>query len=150
MNEKEEIKEELWCEALNNGNIMRYKALGRSMSPFIKNGSILTVDPKRKISIGDVILWRKDGGMIAHRVIRKRKSGKGFIFVTKGDNLIFPDEPVYMFELLGKVVRVEGEGDVDMNSLSSRLFNYAIAVASMLFLSKALSILRRIKYMVHN
>ena len=147
MSKKEEVKEELWCEALKNGNTMRYRALGGSMSPFIKGGSILTVDPKRKISIGDVILCKNGDGLIAHRVIRKRK--KGLIFITKGDNIGCPDNPVGMSELFGKVVRVEGKRDVDMNSLSSRLFNYAIAVASLLFLSKALFILRRIKYMVH-
>ena len=117
------------------------------MSPFIKNGSILTVDPKRKISIGDVILCRYGDGLRAHRVIRKRK--KGLVFITKGDNIGYPDEPVCISKLLGKVVRVEGKRDVDMNSLSSRFFNYAIAVASLLFLSKALYILRRIKGMVH-
>jgi signal peptidase I len=133
-------------DIINQGGCLRFEARGYSMSPFIKGGSILTVDPKKKIFIGDVILCKYGDGLIAHRVVRKIKNG----FITKGDNVGCPDKPVGMSELLGKVVRVEGKRDVDMNSLSSRFFNYAIAVASMLFLSKALYILRRIKGIVYN
>lgn len=148
MNRKEEIKEELWCESLKNGYTMRYGALGGSMSPFIKGGSILTVKPRERISIGDVILYKSKKGLTAHRVIGKRNfNGKSF-FVTKGDNLRYRDDAVSYSEILGKVVRVESEKKkIELDSLTRRVLNYAIAIASPLFLPMALSILRKIKAM---
>jgi signal peptidase I len=145
MTEKEKAKEELWCEAVKNGHTMQYRALGISMSPFIRNGSILTIAPNERIFIGDVILYKNYSGMTAHRVIRKKKSGNGFTFITKGDSLKCPDEPVKMSDLLGKVVKVEGKRKIEMDSPSIRVLNYFIAIASSFLFPTLLPILRRIK-----
>ena len=110
MRKKEQIKEELWCQALVNGHTMRYRALGGSMSPFIKNGSILTIKPGGRAFIGDVILYRSGNGMIAHRVIRRKDFDEGTFLVTKGDNLRHPDALVTPSDILGKVVRMESNG----------------------------------------
>ncbi len=146
MQKREKAKQELWCEALRNGHTMRYRALGASMSPFIKGGSILTVKPGENISIGDVILYRSGGGLTAHRVIGKRKSeGKSF-FITKGDNLEYKDPLVDHLELLGRVVKVEsGQKEIELDSFLRRLSNYIIAVTSPLLLPRVLYFLRRIR-----
>jgi len=144
-NEKEIAKEELLCEVLKNGHTMRYKTSGNSMSPLIRNGSILTVELSREISIGDVILCKNDYGLIAHRVIRKKKTGSGFTFITKGDSVRFPDKPVSMSDLLGKVVKVDGKSKINMNSLPIRILNYIVAIASSSLFPSLLPFLRRIK-----
>ncbi len=146
--EIEEIKEELWCMALRDGHTMQYKALGWSMWPFIRNGSILTVKPKERIAIGDVILYKSRGALIAHRVIGRQRVNGRSVFVTKGDNLSGKDAPVDASELLGKVVIVESEKKrIQMDRLLRKFLNYAIAVASPLFLSRMLSFLRKIRAM---
>ena len=102
MNTKERVKQELWCEALENGNTMRYRALGWSMSPFIKEGSILTIRPGKRAFIGDVILYKRADSMIAHRVIGKRRlDGRAFL-VVKGDNSNYRGDLVSSPEILGK------------------------------------------------
>ena len=146
MNRKERVKEEIWCQALKNGHTMRYKALGGSMAPFIKGGSVLTVKPNERIFIGDVILHRSENGLTAHRVIRRQKAGGKSLLVTKGDNLKHKDALVYPSEVLGKVVGVEsGERNIQMDSIPRRTFNYFIAIASPIFLSRGLTILRKIR-----
>jgi len=146
--EIEEIKEELWCTALRDGHTMQYRALGWSMWPFIRNGSILTVKPKERIAVGDVILYKSRGSLIAHRVIGKRKVNGRSVFVTKGDNLSGKDIPVDASELLGKVVIVESEKKrIQMDCLLRKFLNYAIAVASPLFLSRMLFLLKKIRAM---
>ncbi len=149
MNRKEEVKEEIWCEALKSGHTMRYKALGGSMAPFIKDGSVLTVKPNKRIFIGDIILYKGGGGLIAHRVIRKRKVGGRAFLITKGDNLGYRDALVSSSEILGKVVVMEsGERRIQMDSIPGRTFNCFIAIASSLFLSRLLTLLRRSRKLV--
>jgi len=146
MSRKERTKEELWCEALKNGHTMLYKALGGSMGPTIKGGSILTVKPNEKIFVGDVILYRDDEGLTTHRVIRKRKiDGKPFL-VTKGDSLGYRDALVDPSDVLGKVVEMEsGERKIRMDSPLRRVFGYFIAIVSPFFLPGALALLRKIR-----
>ena len=146
MHKREKIKEELWRQTLLDGHTMRYRALGGSMYPFIKNGSILTVKPGGRIFIGDVIVCKGKNGIITHRVIRKKDvHGKIFI-ITKGDSLKHPDLPVTPSDILGKVVRMEnGAKEVRMDSFLRRCSNYAIAIASPVFLSKGVSFLRKVK-----
>jgi signal peptidase I len=145
MNDKKTVEEELLCEALKKGYTMRYRALGGSMNPFIRSGSILTVKPYEGISVGDVILYKNSDGLIAHRVIKKKKvNGRNF-FITKGDNLRYIDGVVYDTNILGKVIELEKDKRVKMNSLFRRLVNYFIAISSPFILPGLFSFLRKTK-----
>ncbi len=79
---------------------------GRSMYPFLKEGDILWVKrgSLREIKRGSIIVYRRDGRSIAHRVIKILYGSKGRIFITKGDNSSIPDDPVYPWEVVGRVV----------------------------------------------
>jgi len=141
---KEKVKEELWCEALKSGHTMKYKALGHSMSPFIKSGSILTIRPEKKIYRGDVILCKSGDSLFAHRVIAKNYLNGESIFITKGDNLSNRDPEINPQSVLGKVIEVEYDGImVCMSSLQRRITNYIIAIMSGSLLSFVLFILRK-------
>ena len=141
---KENIKEELWCEALKSGHIMKYRALGHSMSPFIKSGSILTIKPDKKIDMGDVILCKSGDSLFAHRVIAKNSLNGESIFITKGDNLSDRDPEVNSQSVLGKVIEIEYEGiTACMSLLQRRITNYLIATMSGPLLSFVLFALRK-------
>lgn len=147
MNKKEKIKEKLWCEALLKGHTMQYKALGGSMSPFIKSGDVLSVKSTRRISIGDVILYKSGQCFAAHRVVGKRKIEKDLFFLTKGDALGSRDSLVSSSEVLGKVVTVKTRKGkiIKTDSFSGRIFKCGIAVISRFFLPRMLPILRKAK-----
>jgi len=150
MNRKEKIKEKLWCEALLRGHAMQYRALGGSMSPSIKSGDILSVKPDNRISIGDVILYKRGECFTAHRVVGKRKIEKDLFFLTKGDALRSCDGLVNPSEVLGKVVTVRTrKGKImEMDSFLRRILNRSIAVVSPFFLARIMPTLRKAKAVV--
>lgn len=95
---------------LGKGAPVRFRAKGFSMSPFIRNGDVVTLSPVQGIfpRVGDVIAFvvRETDKLCVHRVVGK----KGEFYVTKGDNSNEPDESVLDENILGFVTRVERNG----------------------------------------
>lgn len=91
--------------------LFRFKAYGHSMSPLIKDSDILTVTSlnEKGANIGDVVVFknRYTENIIVHRLVSKNNSS----FITKGDNLLACDGIVQEKEILGKVLRVERNGN---------------------------------------
>jgi signal peptidase I len=102
---------ELLIDVLHRGAAFRFRAKGFSMSPFIKDGDIITVsslsgDMPR---FGDVVAFvnpRKEE-LVVHRVIGKRDDSRFFI---RGDNLPTQKHLVPISQILGKVEKVERGG----------------------------------------
>lgn len=117
---------ELSNEILNRGSYLRFRARGESMHPFIRDGDILKVKPVEvsEIKLGDVVFYRTERRIVAHRVIKKTfNNGKAFL-VTKGDSSPSSDNPVYPEDLLGKVVTVKRNGlSLRLDGRLSRLIN---------------------------
>jgi len=63
---------DLATELLERGHSVRFQAPGRSMHPTIKEGETITVEPTApsEVKKGDIILYRGESGVIAHRVVR--------------------------------------------------------------------------------
>lgn len=73
---------------------MRVTISGNSMSPAVKSGETIDFSTQRKPVVGDIVLFRQHGELIAHRYV-----GKGFV---KGDNSKYMDGKVGEdFEILG-------------------------------------------------
>jgi len=105
--------QELSNEILSKGNNLRFRALGGSMHPFIKNGEVIEVKPASslEIKVGDIVFYRANrGGMVAHRAIRKKIEKNKVILETKGDSVPRSDWWVYPEQILGKVVAIERNG----------------------------------------
>ena len=136
MNKKERVKEKLWCEALSSGHTMQYKALGGSMSPFIRSGDVLSVKAIRRISIGDIILYRRGDCFTTHRVVGRRKIQKDLFFLTKGDASSGCDSLVSPLQVLGKVVAINRkEGKItETDSFPRRILGWGMAFISLFFL----------------
>lgn len=104
---------ELSQEILEQGALLRFRAPGNSMHPFIENGDILVVEPSNgaQAHIGDVIFYhRPDGRLIAHRLIRIQNQGDSVALITQGDSLRCPDPPLRPEQVLGRVIAVERDG----------------------------------------
>jgi signal peptidase I len=101
---------ELLRAVLDKGLPFRFTAKGFSMSPFIKDGDVITVSPQTNNSIrsGDVVAFIRPRmkTLVIHRVVEKR----GEYFHIKGDNTLDSDELIPATNILGRVIRVERNG----------------------------------------
>ena len=116
-------------EVLGRGRVLRFKAKGGSMSPFIQNGDVVEVVPLRgKINLGDVVLYCSSyGSPVIHRVIRKDKRN----LIIKGDSALNSDQPVLSKQVLGRVMVVEKNGwHLRLDSPMGRLLNMLLATMS--------------------
>jgi len=102
---------EMLCTVLNKGMTFRFKARGSSMSPFLKDGDVLTISPKRQnfFGKGDVVAYRHQmlNKIVIHRIIGKKN---GF-YMLKGDNTAGNTDLVCEKDILGYVSRVERNGE---------------------------------------
>lgn len=86
-------------------------ASGTSMLPLIHHGDRLLVDhgpfaPRR----GDIVLFRQESGLLAHRIVSiKQRCGTQRV-ITKGDNVGWFDRPLPAADLLGRVVAISHGG----------------------------------------
>lgn len=75
------------------------------MWPTIRDGDVLHVQPanRKKLRVGDVVLFKSDEGMKAHRIVYRRAE----VFITRGDAGIDTDGETRPEQVLGKVVARE-------------------------------------------
>ncbi len=101
---------ELMRAVLAKGKLFRFKAKGFSMSPFIKDGDVVTVRPLSGAAprTGDVVafLLPSTGRTAVHRVVGAGAEG----YFVKGDNTLEADGIVPLDKIMGIVVRVERDG----------------------------------------
>ncbi|MDA2923324.1 hypothetical protein MYX65_01495 [Acidobacteria bacterium AH-259-L09] len=63
---------DLTAELLSRGTSVRFRPSGRSMYPSIREGEVITVEPVEPSDVkrGDIILYRSERGVIAHRIVQ--------------------------------------------------------------------------------
>jgi signal peptidase I len=103
-----EILKDLMRDVLAKGADFKFRAKGFSMTPFIKNGDIVTITPlaKESPSIGKVVAYtRSDSGqLVVHRVIGRQ----GSEYLIQGDNTTdHEDELIPSENMLGCVTLIE-------------------------------------------
>jgi len=102
---------ELVRPVLDKGLPVRFQAKGFSMSPFIRDGDVITLLPfaRRPPALGDVAAYLQpaSGRLVVHRLVDRTSSG----WLIQGDNAPSGlDGPVPAGELLARVARVERQG----------------------------------------
>ena len=121
--------EQACVELLREGYLVKFRAPGDSMYPTICDGDLITVEPIKPSDViaGDIILYRREYGVVAHRVMRilkrseqnsqgapedpqDRSSSETLQFLLRGDAAINDDDPVRSSQILGKVVSIERNG----------------------------------------
>ena len=104
------LLKELLRTVLDKGASFRFRARGFSMSPFIKDGDVVTVAPLPGATpvLGDVVVFihPRTENLIIHRVVGKRADS----CLIKGDNFPEGDDFVPTANILGHVARVERDG----------------------------------------
>lgn len=104
---------------------------GRSMFPFIRDGDrVLVTHGAGGVRRGDVILFRREGMLIAHRVLQSCETGS--TFVTKGDNAFDLDPTLNAQEIVGRVRAVEREGRrMSLETAPWRVVGWLIATGTL-------------------
>lgn len=128
-------------ELLRQGKRVRFHAPGLSMYPTIRENEAITVEPiePSAIKVGDIVLYRQDKSVIAHRVVRidsieperpppcmlescRSSLVARYSFVTRDDTWGKEEVLVTGDQILGKVVRVERKGrEIDPYSRKAEL-----------------------------
>lgn len=101
----------LVTSASQKGVPISFCAKGFSMSPFVRDGDIVTVSPLRDSlpKIGDVVAFHctLTDRLVVHRVICK----KGNSYHMQGDSVPMPDGIVPIDNIIGLVTKLERNGE---------------------------------------
>ncbi len=95
---------------LAEGKTIRVRADGMSMHPSIKSGSVIFIEPYEpgaKPRPGEIIAWKKDMGIVVHRLVNAYMQKMQMHYVTRGDSCMGEDDPIVFEQIAGKVVRIE-------------------------------------------
>ena len=86
----------------------RLRVTGASMLPALVPGDVITVrhPASGELQAGDVVLYRRNNGLTAHRIVR---IAKGYV-VTRGDSVPSLDPPVPLDEVIGRVASLSRNG----------------------------------------
>jgi signal peptidase I len=99
---------------LSEGKTIRLKAHGYSMYPCIKPGSLVLIEPiheKGAPMPGEIIAITRENGLILHRLIKIVINNNVKFFIARGDSNAFPDNPVKIDKIAGRVVGAESTGE---------------------------------------
>lgn len=95
---------------VTEGISVKFRAQGRSMAPFIREGDVITICPKtrNRIRLGDVVAIRhpNTGGLVAHRVVKQFKNA----CLVQADNAVEADGIVAFSSVIGVVTEVQRNG----------------------------------------
>jgi signal peptidase I len=126
--------QELGAESLACGYPVAFTITGDSMRYLVRAGDKVVIKKTlpEEIRVGDIVVWDSSGALsahpVVHRVVRRKKTGPRYSFLTKGDFNGKPD-PAWATEdrIIGKVVSIEKRGrlirvDRGGGKLLSRLY----------------------------
>ena len=87
---------------------VRLKVTGSSMLPVVWPGDEITVTRREvaELQPGEIVLYRRDGGLTAHRIERIAHDH----LITRGDSLPSSDPPVRPDEIVGRVLSIFRNG----------------------------------------
>jgi len=106
---------------------------GKSMVPAIHDGDrVLVAHGCAGVRRGDVLVFRLDGLLIAHRVLCIKDGADGKKFVTKGDNAGQVDPHLSPREIVGQVLAIERDGQhISLQTFPWRALGWSIAVGTL-------------------
>lgn len=135
---------ELWYELFAKKGKGWLSVLTGSMAPLIRPGDEVLIEsvPASQVGNGDIILFRRNGELIVHRVLRKLKKAHGVYFLEQGDARHLM-EAVSADMVLGRVAKVKSGSKVfDLAPPLSRVTSKALT--TWLYLtSSAVSLFKR-------
>jgi len=84
------------------------------MYPCIKPGSLILIEPihlKGAPVPGEIIAVRRENGLVVHRLSKKIIKNNVTWFIARGDSNAYPDNPVKIDKIAGRIVGAESTGE---------------------------------------
>jgi len=126
----------LVADSLCTGHEVRIRVNGTSMLASIWPGDVLTVQPLRDATAvyGQVVVFMRDGRLLAHRVVGKLESVGGTRLITQGDAQNDCDPSVAASEILGTVASISRGGrEIPLfSSTTQKLLSFGIRHSELL------------------
>jgi len=127
---RERLGCELAAEVLRSSGKLRLRVTGTSMLPAVWPGDILSLRSHGVVDAlpGDIVLFGREGRLVAHRVVERTIGQDKMQWVTRGDSVGSNDPPVSSHELLGRVTAIERGSRrlTPHQSSASRLFSWIL------------------------
>jgi len=100
---------DLAAEVLRSTGRLRLQVNGTSMIPAIWPGDILSVRSHTAAQPlpGEIVVFRCDGRLVTHRVVKRIAGPDGFEWITRGDRVCRDDAAVLSDDILGCVAAIE-------------------------------------------
>ena len=97
---------------LEDNKTLSIRMNGLSMYPALQHGDTGMVKKcfTDELKIGDIVVWRSDNLLVAHRLISCERKDNGWRLLTRGDNNLVDDIPFSEKELAGKLISFERNG----------------------------------------
>ena len=108
-----DILKEIGFTLLSEGKTLKIRAEGYSMFPSIRPGSVIHIGPYPQGALpvhGEIIAWKRESGLVVHRLVRMVSDENGTLFITRGDSTLHEDPPVTAGQIAGRVHKVEYRG----------------------------------------
>jgi signal peptidase I len=102
-----QLKDDQIIINVNNSKIISYSDV-KSMEPYVNENALsIILNPKiQELEIGDVIIFRKNGILITHRIILIGNDNSGRYFLTQGDNNEISDGKIRFEQIEGVVAGI--------------------------------------------
>ncbi|MBA4323077.1 MAG: signal peptidase I [Odoribacter sp.] len=135
---------------LSEGKTIRIKAHGYSMYPSIKPGSLILIEPliiKGKPLPGEIVAIKRESGIVVHRIVKTMFKNNTTYYIARGDSNAYPDNPVTVDKIAGRVVKSEPTGenpvpaDIRINTKPSYFYN-RIRVIAIFIMQKVRKLLK--------
>jgi hypothetical protein len=142
LNSQDSLLPEILRTVLRSGNDCRFQAKGYSMSPFIRDGDVITVSPMygSPPGFGDVVAFihPRTEKLMIHRVVWKSRGA----YLIKGENTLGSDGLIKKEIILGVVTKVERKGKKVVLGLGPERFLIALLTRKNLLLPVLLPVWR--------
>ena len=120
----------LLLDLLSRDGAVWVREASLSMSPLIRPGDevCLVCLDKRRVARGSLIAYRREEGLVLHRVLARNGAG----VVAKGDALASADPPVGWEEVVGRVtaLRRAGKPKINLDAFPWPQVNHALGVVA--------------------
>ena len=124
------LADKLWMEFYTEKGWGWLGVQSGSMLPLIHPGDKVLISrvTAEHIGGGDIIVFRRGGDMVAHRILGKRRTDEGSLFIEKGDNS--PARGRFSADkVIGRVTMGKGNGRLySLDSPLSQLTSRALSV----------------------
>jgi len=120
---------------LEAGYSLRLTAQGTSMSPLIREGDVVLIDPigSQLPKPSEVVFFiNHQGNLVLHRVIKRMRKNRMFFFLLKGDQVANTDGFYEEDRIIGRLRGFERNGNtLSMKDMPFKMLNYLAFLRSL-------------------